>query len=113
MIALTFIKDAGLQASIDDSGGLKLKGLSRLAPERKNQIIEFARTHKQAILAALSHPGGPSRCESCPAAGYWDYAQYSGHGLLCFYSAFFQGRSGKPKPCSEMRANCPRKDERQ
>ena len=110
MSALLVVQEAGVQASIANTGGLKLKGLSRLTTEQKSQIIEYARTHKPAIIAELSQTGTHSQCESCPAAGYWDHAQYAGRGLLCFHTAYFLGRPGKPKPCSEMRANCPRKD---
>ena len=49
-------------------------------------------------------------CESCPAAGYWDSGQYAGQGLLCFHYAYFMGKTGKPNPCSEMSAKCPRKE---
>ena len=74
MSALSIIQKAGVQASIDITGGLKLKGLSRLTTEQKAQVIEYARTHKPAIIAALSQSGTPGECESCPAAGFWDHA---------------------------------------
>jgi hypothetical protein len=109
MSVLTTLTDAGIQASIEPAGGLKLSGLSKLTAEHKNQIIEYARSRKPAILAALSQGDAPGQCESCPAAGYWDYAQYAGQGLFCFHRAYFLGKPGKPKPCTEMRAICPRK----
>lgn len=110
MSVLSVIQNAGVQASIDNTGGLKLKGLSRLTIEQKSQIIEYARTHKPAIIAALSQSSPPGDCESCPAAGYWDHIYYAGK-LLCFEHAFFRGKPGKPRPCGEMRQNCPRSKE--
>ena len=110
MSPLTTLIDAGIQASIQPNGGLKLSGLSKLTTQRKNQIIKYARTHKLAILAAISQSAIPAQCESCPAAGYWDFSQYSGQGLMCFHYAYFLGKPGKPEPCSEMRINCPREE---
>ena len=110
MSAVSVLTDAGIQASIEPAGGLKLKGLSRLTIEQRNQIINFARSHKPAIIDALSQNGIPGQCESCPAAGYWDFAHYAGHGLLCFHSAYYLGKSGRPEPCAGMRTKCPRAD---
>ena len=42
------------------------------------QIIDYARIHKSAILAELTQNNAPGKCESCPAAGYWDLARYAG-----------------------------------
>jgi hypothetical protein len=110
MSALAIIIDAGVQASIEPAGGLKLKGLSKLNIKQKKQIINYARNHKPAILAELTKNSAHGACESCPAAGYWDSGQYAGQGLLCFHYAYFMGKSGKPNPCSEMSAKCPRKE---
>ena len=109
MSALVALQEAGIQASIDKTGGLRLKGLSKLDREHKIRIIEFARNHKQPIIAALSQTGAPGECESCPAAGYWDYSTYAGQGLICFHRAYYLGKSGRPNPCHEVRAACPRK----
>jgi len=109
MSVLRIIKNHGVQASIDNTGGLKLKGLSRLTTEEKNQIVEFARNNKPEIIAALSQSGAPGDCKSCPAGGYWDFVQYAGQGLFCFHSAYFLGKPGTPKPCTEMRGIYPRK----
>ena len=70
MNALAIITDAGIQASIESSGGLKLKGLSKLNIEQKKQIIDYARKHKFSILAELNQRGAPGDCDNCPAAGY-------------------------------------------
>lgn len=53
----------------------------------------------------------PGDCENCPAAGTWNYGSYANQGLLCFHAAYYQGKSGKPKPCSTERENCPRLDD--
>ena len=111
MSAFSVLTDAGIQASIEPAGGLKLKGLSRLTIEQRNQIINFARSHKPVIIAALNQSGAPCECESCPAAGYWDHSLYAGQGLLCFHHAYYLGKSGKPNPCTEIRKKCPRMDE--
>lgn len=66
----------------------------------------------------LSHNGKPAEptnapeletvdCGLCPAAGYWDYRHYAGH-LLCFYTAYYLGKAGKPKPCAEVKDQCPK-----
>ena len=106
MNALTIIAEAGVQASIEPAGGLKLRGLSKLSVEHKNQIISYARKHKHAILAALTKSSATGDCDSCPASGYWDYI---GSGKWCFYTAYFIGRSGKPEPCKTAQHNCPLK----
>ena len=107
MSALNIIADAGLQASIEPTGGLKLKGLSKLTIEQKKQIIIYARKHKRAILAALTKTSAPGDCDSCPAAGFWDYF---GPGKWCFHTAYFLGRSGKPTPCEAAQRDCPLKE---
>jgi putative DNA primase/helicase len=48
------------------------------------------------------------QCESCPAAGFWDNIKYARQGMLCFFDAFYRGKSGKPKPCTNIRSQCPR-----
>lgn len=108
MSALTPIKTAGLDALVAPNGGLRLRGLASLTTEQKSQVVEYARTHKAEILTALMQSGHPGECESCPAAGYWDHSHYAGQGLLCFYSAYYLGKPGKPKPCKRTRSMCPR-----
>lgn len=110
MSAISVLNDAGVQASIEQSGGLKLRGLSRLSAEQKEQIINYARNHKPVILAALNQNGEPGQCESCPAAGYWDHSAYAGCGLICFHQAYYLGKPGKPSPCTEIRNHCPRNE---
>ena len=104
MGTITLFEDAGVKAEIVGDS-VKLSGLSRLSPEQKNHIVEYARAHKPAILLALSQTGEPGECESCPASGYWD-GRYS--GLLCFHTAYYLHKSGNPSPCVEIRASCPR-----
>jgi len=71
------------------------------------------RQRNHATLSLLPVAEGATdatgNCEFCPAAGYWDNSQYAGQGPLCFHYAYYLGRSGKPKPCAEMRTMCPRK----
>ena len=106
MSAISFFEDAGVRAEvIGDS--IKLSGLSRLTSEQKNQVIEFAREHKAAILAAMAQGSQPGECESCPAAGYWDHGEYAGNGLMCFHTAYFLHKAGSPTPCKYMRNECP------
>jgi hypothetical protein len=107
MSMITLFDDVGVKAeTVGDS--IKLSGLSRLSPEQKEFVVEFARTHKAAILMAMNQTGKPGECESCPAAGYWDHSHYSGQGLQCFHDAYFLHKSGKPSPCTEMKVKCPR-----
>ena len=104
MSALAIITDAGVQASIEPAGGLKLKGLSKLTIEQKKQIIDYARKHKRAILAMLTKNSVSGKCDSCPAAGYWDW---KGPGLWCFHYAVFLGKPGQPVHCYAAKHDCP------
>lgn len=104
MSALSIIADAGVQASVVPAGGLKLKGLSKLTIEQKRQIIDYARKHKPAILAALTQNSAPGECELCPAAGYWDW---KGSGMWCFHYAIFLGKPGQPVHCDLAKNDCP------
>ena len=104
MSALAIIAKAGVKVSIEPSGGLRLKGLSRLTTEQKKQIIDYARTHKPVIISELTQNCVPGDCESCPAAGYWDFM---GPGKWCFHHAYFLGKSGHPKPCKTAMNDCP------
>ena len=106
MSALNIIVDAGVQASIETAGGLKLKGLSKLTIQQKNQIINFARKHKHEILETLTKHSAPGDCNSCPAAGFWDNI---GPGKFCFHTAYFLGKPGKPVHCNSAQHDCPAK----
>ena len=87
------------------------------------ELTETIRTHRQEILGILnqdceseSTPSYarprdnrnilPGNCDSCPAAGYWDYV---GPGKWCFHTAYFLGRSGRPTPCKTAQYDCPLK----
>lgn len=112
MSVLTQLQDMGVNVVLSDAGKLRIQGrASQLDQSQIELAIESARAHKPAIVAALSQIGSPGNCESCPAAGYWDHASYAGQGLLCFHSAYYLGKSGKPTPCTEIRKKCPRMDE--
>ena len=104
MNALAIIANAGVQASVVPAGGLKLKGLSKLTIEQKNQLIDYARKHKPEIVNALTKCSASGECESCPAAGYWDY---KGPGKWCFHRAYFLGKSGHPIACDMAMRDCP------
>jgi hypothetical protein len=107
MSAVSYIEDTGVHVSVVGDS-LKLSGLSKLAEEQKSQVINFAQKHKPAIIAALTQNGIPGQCELCPAAGYWEYGEYTRQGLMCFHYAYFLHKAGRPTPCSVTRANCPR-----
>ena len=102
---MTPLKVFGVEVVLTPGGGLKLRGSGQSGP----RAVEYVRAHRAEILAALSQSGRPGECESCPAAGHWDYSTYASLGLLCFHQAFYLGKPGKPKPCQHARADCPRK----
>ena len=104
MNALAIIANAGVQASVVPAGGLKLKGLSKLTIEQKNQLIDYARKHKPAILSALTKKHMLADCDNCPASGYWDYM---GPGKWCFHTAYYLGKPGQPVHCDSAKPNCP------
>ena len=105
MSILTPLQDMGVTVTLSQTGKLKIQG-SKADPSVVNAAVEYAKTHKSAIIEALSQTGHPGECESCPAAGYWD-GRYS--GLLCFHTAYYLHKSGSPTPCREARLNCPRR----
>lgn len=105
MSILAPLNDMGVSVQLSESGKLKIKGSPDMVKSQIDAAIEYARTHKPAIIEALSQTGKPGECESCPAAGYWD-GHYS--GLLCFHTAYYLHKSGSPTPCREARLNCPR-----
>ena len=107
MSVLTPLHDMGIKVVLTETGKLKLQG-NKADQVVVKTAVEYARTHKPAILVALSQSGEPGQCESCPAAGYWDQSLYAGQGLQCFYDAYFLHKSGKPSPCTEMKKRCPR-----
>ena len=103
---------------IPDGDRIKYKAPSGImTPE----LAETIRTHRQEILDLLiqdrkseftpSCAGSrdnqnilPGNCDSCPAAGFWDYI---GPGKFCFHTAYFLGKSGKPIHCNSAQQNCP------
>ena len=87
------------------------------------ELAETIRKHRQAILGILnqdcesrsnsSYAGLgdnrnilPGKCESCPAARYWDFM---GPGKWCFHRAYFLGKAGHPKACDTAKHDCPLK----
>jgi len=84
-------------------------------------LAETIRNHRQAILSIFTQdresestpfyarPGDnrnilPGKCDSCPAAGYWDFM---GPGKWCFHRAYFLGKAGHPESCDTARHGCP------
>jgi hypothetical protein len=103
---------------IPDGNRIKYKAPSGIMTP---DLAETIRTHKQAILSILTQvreseftpsyarPGEnrnilPGNCDSCPAAGYWDW---KGPGLWCFHRAYFLGKAGHPKACDTAKYDCP------
>lgn len=86
-------------------------------------IVEIIRKHKPGILGILNPDQGcesipsyarvndnqnilPGNCNSCPAAGYWDFM---GPGKWCFHRAYFLGKAGHPSTCDTAKHDCPLK----
>jgi hypothetical protein len=108
---LSPITAAGLTAEVGPDGQLLVHGsVSKLSQGAMQGLYAYIKTRKQEIIAALSQSGEPGQCETCPAAGFWDYAGYTGK-RLCFYDAYFLGKPGRPIPCQDARAQCPRRQE--
>jgi hypothetical protein len=109
---LSYVRQKGV-VLIPDGDRIKYKAPSGVMTPK---LIETIRTHKQAILGALSQSGEvrealhrsneltPGDCDQCPAAGFWDFM---GPGLWCFHYAYFLGKPGKPKLCKTAQHNCP------
>jgi hypothetical protein len=109
MGVLTPIGDAGLTASLTVDGRLQIFGdISLLDKQEAEKLYHYIKQNKHLIIAALSQSSAPGQCESCPAAGYWDNIKYARQGMLCFFDTFYRGKSGKPKPCTSIRSQCPR-----
>ena len=47
------LTDQGLKLSVSDAGNIKIRGLTGLPPEKASSLVEYAKRHKPAILAAL------------------------------------------------------------
>ena len=111
MSALNQLTQLGVTVCLSETGRLKIQGRTdQMDQAQIERVMEYARKNKTAIIGALSQGGAPGECESCPAAGYWDYSHYVGRGLFCFHDAYFLGKPGRPNPCSETRKICPREE---
>ena len=44
-------------------------------------------------------------CPNCPACGTWDHAEFKGK-QVCFYTAYYVGKAGKPVACDIAKLNC-------
>ena len=109
---LSYIRQRGV-VLIPDGDRIKYKApFGIMTPD----LAETIRSHKQAILGALTKSGEtkkalhqndelkPGDCDNCPAAGFWDYF---GPGKWCFHRAYFLGKPGNPLMCDTARQSCP------
>ena len=114
---LSYVRQKGI-VLIPDGDRINYKAPSGIMTP---DLAEIIRTHKQAILGILTQnyeievtPSYaqpcdnrnilPCECESCPAAGYWDW---KGPGLWCFHRAYFLGKAGHPESCDTAKHKCP------
>jgi hypothetical protein len=67
MNTIAFLEDAGVKAEVIGNS-IKLSGLSKLTPEKKNQVIEHARAHKPNILMAMSQGESSDQLPPLPTA---------------------------------------------
>jgi hypothetical protein len=114
---LSYVRQKGV-ILIPNGNQIKYKAPSGIMTP---DLAETIRTHRQAILGILTQdceresipsyaqPGNnrtilPGNCDSCPAAGYWDFI---GPGKWCFHRACFLGKAGHPESCNTARHGCP------
>jgi hypothetical protein len=65
MSVLTPLQEMGVNVILSDTGNLRIQGkASEFDQSQIDSAIEYARTHKPAILAALIQNGAPGDCES-------------------------------------------------
>ena len=102
MSNLSFFSLMGVSVSVSVSGRLKLSGLSKIPSDDADRAISYAKKHKGQLLAKLQ--SNLAQCETCPAAGYWNFI---GPGKWCFHSAYFLGKSAQPVRCRTSRQDCP------
>ena len=117
---LSYVRQKGV-VLIPDRDRIKYKAPFGIMTAKLAQTI---RIHRRAILSILTQdreseptpscarPGDnlnflPGKCDSCPAAGYWDSM---GPGKWCFHCAFFLGKTGYPKVCDTAKHDCPLND---
>jgi hypothetical protein len=84
------------------AGTINIKALSDAVLQRQKAERNAERPVEQAEKGRNDgwNDLEKTECDSCPAAATWDYGPYRGKGRLCFYDAYFQGKAGKPAPCS-------------
>ena len=84
MNAILVLSESGIQASFEPPDGVRLKGLSKLQGEKKEEIIEFAKNHKFAIIGALADLPNPDLPATCPfnTGGYAPAGCRFSHDLL-------------------------------
>jgi hypothetical protein len=72
---------------------LKIKGLSKLAPDEKENAIAFIKANKKELIYELQINQCPARCKRTGK---------------CYGYAFFNGKGGSPSEC--LAARCKYQD---
>jgi len=75
-------------------------------PMRASDIVALSKSpgENNISLVRASDKCDKADCDTCPAAGYWDY---NGPGKWFFHTAYYLGKSGKPILCKTAQYNCP------
>ncbi len=90
--------------------GIMTPELAKTIREHRQEILDIlTQARESESIPSYAKPRDnlnilPGDCDSCPAAGFWDYI---GPGRFCFHTAYFLGKSGKPIPCNSAQHNCP------
>jgi hypothetical protein len=102
---LDYFSDKNLAIDLADNENLKIKGLSSLPGSLRNQVLKYAKNHKQKILIELCMQGksiqGKESIVSCPAR-----CKRTGK---CYGRAWFDAKPGKAQPC--VPSQCPWNDQ--
>jgi hypothetical protein len=98
---LNYFSNKGLIVDFVNSDGLKIKGLSSLPGDLKNQVLKYAKNYKQQILFEICMQGksiqGKENIVSCPAR-----CKQSGK---CYGRAYFDAKPGKALDCIPDQCN--------
>ena len=95
---LDYFSDRNLAIDFADNENLKIKGLSFLPGDLKDQVLKYAKCHKQQILIELQLRDGvipcPARCKK---------------NDKCYGIVWFTGKPGKFMKCTP--GQCPWADQ--
>ena len=79
-----------------------------LEPEPVKTMLDFNGKRIRRVKDLLSKsPPVVAGCSNCPACGTWDHAEFKGK-QVCFYTAYYVGKSGRPVVCDIAKVNCPK-----